>query len=200
VSDPGADDARRWRSIERARLLAQRQGIEARERERRDARLVANLDALLRAPAPLARQGERVIGAFWPIRAEPDLRRWLQTRHQRGDRCALPVVAVREAPLAFRLWTPGCRMATGAFDTQVPADDLPVTPNIVIMPLVAFDRACYRLGYGGGYYDRTLATLSPAPLKIGVGYAQFALATIHPQPFDIPMDCVVTEQGIVEPR
>jgi 5-formyltetrahydrofolate cyclo-ligase len=70
----------------------------------------------------------------------------------------------------------------------------------VIAPVVAFDRACFRLGYGGGYFDRTLAALQPSPLKIGVGYAQFALPSVKPQPYDIAMDFIVTEQGIVEPR
>jgi 5-formyltetrahydrofolate cyclo-ligase len=75
-----------------------------------------------------------------------------------------------------------------------------VTPTLVIAPVVAFDRACFRLGYGGGYFDRTLAALQPPPRKIGVGYAQFALPSVNPQPHDIAMDFIVTEQGIFEPR
>jgi 5-formyltetrahydrofolate cyclo-ligase len=197
-SDPEA--LRRWRGSERKRLLAQRESIDARERERRDARLVANLDALLRRTALAAGVAGRRIGAYWPIRAEPDLRRWLQTRQQRGDRCALPVITAPDAALSYREWSPGCRMTAGDWATQVPADDLPVTPTLVITPVVAFDRACFRLGYGGGYFDRTLATLQPPPLKVGVGYAQFALPSIHPQPYDIAMDFIVTEQGIFEPR
>jgi 5-formyltetrahydrofolate cyclo-ligase len=187
-----------WRRTQRERLLAQREAIEPRERDRRDARLTANLDALLRRSS-FARAG-RVISAYWPMRAEPDLRRWLQTHHQRGDTCALPVITAREAPLAFREWSPGSRMLTDAWGTQYPADDLPVIPTVVITPVVAFDRDCFRLGYGGGYFDRTLAALAPAPQKIGVGYAQFMLLSIRPQRHDVAMDFIVTEQGIVEPR
>ena len=69
------------------------------------------------------------------------------------------------------------------------------TPSIVLAPLVGFDAACYRLGYGGGYFDRTLAALVPRPLAIGIGFAIQELETIHPQPFDVPMDLIVTEAG-----
>ncbi|MEO7775264.1 MAG: 5-formyltetrahydrofolate cyclo-ligase [Steroidobacteraceae bacterium] len=185
-----------WRDSERKRLLAQRQAIEPEERARRDARLISNLDALLRRQP----RTQRIISAYWPMRGEPDLRCWLKTRHQRGDPCALPVLVAMDAPLAFRQWSPGGRMIAGAWDTQIPADDLPVVPTVVIMPVVAFDRDCYRLGYGGGYFDRTLASMSPKPLCIGVGYAQFGLVSIEPHSLDVPMSFVVTEQGIIEPH
>jgi 5-formyltetrahydrofolate cyclo-ligase len=78
----------------------------------------------------------------------------------------------------------------------VPADSPVLTPDLLLVPLVGFDPAGYRLGYGGGYYDRTLAAIQPRPLAIGIGFEQQALATIHPQPHDIPMDYIVTESRV----
>jgi 5-formyltetrahydrofolate cyclo-ligase len=81
------------------------------------------------------------------------------------------------------------------WNIPVPETTEEVVPDIVIAPLVGFDQACYRLGYGGGFFDLTLATMKNSPLKLGVGYRQQALPTIHPQPNDIPMDMVITEEG-----
>ena len=75
-----------------------------------------------------------------------------------------------------------------------------VVPNVVIVPVVGFDLACYRLGYGGGFFDRTFATMKNSPFKLGVGYRQQALVTIHPQPNDIPMDMIITVQGARLPQ
>jgi len=95
----------------------------------------------------------------------------------------------------FRPWSPGEALAKGVWNIKVPATAEEVVPNVVIAPVVGFDRACYRLGYGGGFFDLTLATMKNSPLKLGVGYRQQALLTIHPQPNDIPMDMVITEEG-----
>jgi 5,10-methenyltetrahydrofolate synthetase len=91
-------------------------------------------------------------------------------------------------------------MERGIWNILVPADGPDVRPDVVIAPLVGFDPACLRLGYGGGYFDRTLATFAQKPLVIGVGYGHQAIATIHPQPHDIPMDVIVTEAGITHRR
>jgi 5,10-methenyltetrahydrofolate synthetase len=112
-----------------------------------------------------------------------------------GGRCALPVVVERHAPLVFRTWRPGAPMASGIWNIPVPADGVDVLPDIVVSPVVGFDPACYRLGYGGGYYDRTLAGMARRPLVIGVGFAMSAVSTIHPLPHDIPMQFIVTEHG-----
>lgn len=98
--------------------------------------------------------------------------------------------------LEFRLWWPGAPVRKGAFSLPMPDGTEQVTPDVVVMPPVGFDAHGFRLGYGGGYFDRTLAALDPAPLKVGVAYELSRLATIHPQPHDIPMDYVVTETAV----
>jgi 5,10-methenyltetrahydrofolate synthetase len=108
------------------------------------------------------------------------------------------VVVSRNQPLVFRPWRPGTRLERGVWNIPVPADGPEVVPDVVIAPIVGFDVDRYRLGYGGGYYDRTLATIPTKPSVIGVGYVQAALETIHPQPHDVPMDVIVTERGVVE--
>jgi 5-formyltetrahydrofolate cyclo-ligase len=112
----------------------------------------------------------------------------------RGGRCALPAVVARGKPLVFRPWNLGEPLAKGVWNIPVPATTEHVVPDIVIAPVVGFDRACYRLGYGGGFFDRTLATMKNAPRKLGVGFQQQALPTIHPQPNDVPMDMIITEE------
>ena len=118
----------------------------------------------------------------------------------RGGRCALPVVVERGKPLVFRPCSAGEPLAKGVWNIPVPATTEEVLPDVVIAPVVGFDRACYRLGYGGGFFDLTLATMKNSPLKLGVGYGQQALMTIYPQPNDIPMDMVITEEGACFPE
>ena len=137
-----------------------------------------------------------VVSCYWPIRGEPDLRQWIADMVKRGGTCALPVVVERGAPLEFHRWRPGERLRPGHWNIPVPADPVAVTPDIVIAPLVGFDAACYRLGYGGGFFDRTLAAMRERPRVIGVGYAATWLPTIYPQWHDVPMDVIVTENEI----
>ena len=111
----------------------------------------------------------------------------------------MPVVIAKNAPLVFRAWKSGDKLVSGAWNIPVPADGGEVIPDIVIAPVVGYDKNCYRLGYGGGFFDRTLAALSPRPIIIGVGYTQAAITSIHPLPHDIPMTVIVTEHGIIAP-
>jgi 5-formyltetrahydrofolate cyclo-ligase len=136
-----------------------------------------------------------IVSAYWPFRGEPDLRGFMAALSARGERCALPVVVERGKSLVFRPWSPGERLVSGVWNIPVPATTEEVLPDVVIAPVVGFDRSCYRLGYGGGFFDRTLATMKNSPRKLGVGYRQQALLTIHPQPNDIHMDRVLTEEG-----
>jgi 5,10-methenyltetrahydrofolate synthetase len=100
--------------------------------------------------------------------------------------------------MVFRLWTPDSRMERGIWNIPVPADTPSVTPYVVIAPLVGFDRSCFRLGYGGGYFDRTLAGFPERPVTVGVGYSVSELPSILPQAHDVPMHMIVTESAVLE--
>jgi 5-formyltetrahydrofolate cyclo-ligase len=111
-----------------------------------------------------------------------------------SGRIALPVVIKKAWPLEFRAWSPGDPLERGVWNILVPANGPAILPDIVIAPVVGFDDTNYRLGYGGGFFDRTLAAMPKRPLVIGVGYAGSRIATIYPQPHDIPMDIIVTDE------
>lgn len=180
----------RWRKAERVRLISARMAIPMAERERLTGKLV---DALLTALGDLAGQ---IVSLYWPFRGEPDLRPLIEHVIADGGEIALPVVVEKARPLAFRTWAPGERLERGVWNILVPATGKAVNPTVVICPVVGFDANNFRLGYGGGFYDRTLASLSVRPRVIGIGFAAAAIATIHPQPHDVPMDMIVTEKGI----
>jgi 5,10-methenyltetrahydrofolate synthetase len=137
------------------------------------------------------------IAVYWPIRGEPDLRGWMERAHAAGATALLPVVVKKSAPLIFRNWSPGCAMDRGAWNIPVPAEGRTITPDVVVSPLLGVDDACFRLGNGGGYYDRTLAEMDPLPRVIGVGFPDCRIPTIFPMPWDIPMQVVVLADGSV---
>jgi 5-formyltetrahydrofolate cyclo-ligase len=182
-----------WRAVQafrkekRAELIALRAALPLRERQRRGERIRANLDETLTLPRTAA------LGIYWPIRGEPDLRELAKRHVAAGGVAALPVVVVKGAPVEFWRWELEAPMRVGFWNIPVPAERQIVAPDALLIPLVGFDAACYRLGYGGGYYDRTLAAAAPRPLCIGVGYDIAEIATIHPQPHDVPMDMIVTD-------
>jgi len=178
--------AAEWRRETRARLIAARLAVPAEERARVAAEVATTLGRVVRLRSGMT------IGVYWPFRGELDLRGWMADAHMAGARLALPVVVAKAAPLEFRAWSPGCEMTRGVWNIPIPAEGPPVTPDVVISPLVGFDYECYRLGYGGGFYDRTLAAIAPRPLVVGVGMENAAIPSIRPQPFDIPMDVIVT--------
>ena len=187
-----ARDVGRFRKAERQRLYALRQSMEVGDR---DARSRAIADGLRRTLGPLA---GRTVAAYWPIRGEPDLRPWMREIHEAGAAVLLPVVERTVQPLVFRRWTPGCPMARGVWNIPVPDGTEAGTPDIVIAPLVGVDADGYRLGNGGGYYDRTLVRIEPRPWIVGVGYAACRLPTIFPMPWDVPMDAVVLDDGALD--
>ena len=180
-------DVLTWRQAERKRLIAERLALSADEREARSNRIAGRLDRAL------GNVSGRIIGAYWPFRGEPDLRNWSIRLLERGGRIALPVVVQKGWPLEYRIWSPGDPLERGVWNILVPSRGPAVQPSAVIAPLVGFDEEHYRLGYGGGFFDRTLAAMARKPLAIGVGFALGRLPTIHPQPHDIPMDIVITE-------
>lgn len=195
VDPQQAQDVARWRSAERIRLLAERAALPVETRRAAAGAIADHLDRLL--ATRFATIKGLTISAWWPIKAELDLRFWLAGLAARGARGALPLVVTRAASLMFRAWTPDTRMERGFWSIQVPAEGPYITPDITLAPVVGWDGAGYRLGYGGGYFDRTLAALAPEPLAIGVGLNAARVATIYPQLHDIPMQAVVTESGIV---
>lgn len=188
VDPETARDVARFRRAERARLISAR-ALSSVDRRHATATLI---DELRKAVRP--RPGVTV-AAYWPIRGEPDIRPWMISAHEAGAKVLLPVVGEPESALEFRVWTPGCRMVRGVWNIHVPADGAICVPNVVIVPLVGVDEDLYRLGNGGGYYDRTLAWIDPHPRCIGVGFAGCLLATIYPMPWDVPMDEVILSDG-----
>ena len=150
-------------------------------------------DVLLREAPPLP---GAVIGGFWPMGVEIDTRPLLDALHARGHAIALPVTPPRGNPLIFRPWSPGTAMARGPMGTQHPAEGDAVTPDWLIIPLLAFDRTGTRLGYGGGYYDRTLALLRGAT-AIGVAYSTQEIDHVPIGIHDIRLSAIATEQGLI---
>ncbi|MBL6454415.1 5-formyltetrahydrofolate cyclo-ligase [Belnapia sp. T6] len=154
------------------------------------AQLVERL--LAEAPPP---PGALVAG-FWPMGQEIDIKPLLRALEARGHALALPVTPRRGQPLVFRRWRFGAPLARGPMGTSQPAEGETVTPDWLLVPLLAFDRTGRRLGYGGGYYDRTLAAL-PGAEAVGVGYAAQELDQVPAGPLDWRLRLVVTEREVV---
>ncbi len=179
-----------WRRQLRTDMLARRQAASVADRDRWTAQIVAHLHAALPAPHTLT------IGSYSPFRGEPDLRPLTDQWRMGGATIALPVVVERGQPMEFRAWWPGAPWRRGAFNLPEPDGTPAVTPQLVLMPPVGFDARGYRLGYGGGYFDRTLAAMPVAPVKVGIAFELARLDSIEPQSYDIAMDFIVTELGI----
>ena len=183
------DELKRWRSAERTRLIAAREALDREMLETLRKRIDHHI---LDGFATLARG---VLAFCWPIRGEYDARHLARTLRERGALTALPAIVAKGKPLVFREWHPGVELALGALDIPYPAASPEVLPDHVLLPMNGWDESGYRLGYGAGYFDRTLSALQRRPLVIGVSYELARLPTIHPQSWDIPMDWVVTERG-----
>lgn len=181
---------RQWRRERRAVLIQTRIDAGGRRRRQWSEAILAQVEDLLRARAP------GILGFYWPFKGEIDARGLVTDLLQHGWQAALPVVVQPGTALEFRLWTPESRMVPGVWKIPVPEVRHLCTPTALLVPLVGFDPHRYRLGYGGGYYDRTLAALKPRPLTIGLGFQLSALDSIHPQNHDIPMDVIVTESTL----
>jgi 5-formyltetrahydrofolate cyclo-ligase len=178
------------RAVLRRELLARRPDSD--ERTLHDAALTRSLAAFLSTLQACC------IGFYWPIRGEFDMVaeviHWLRTHPD--NRAALPVIHARATPLDFHLWTPDTLMAPGQYGIPEPQHTDAVTPDVLLIPCVGVDRLRYRMGYGGGYYDRTLASMFPRPRAIGIAYADTVVDTITPQTHDVPLDGVLTESGL----
>lgn len=192
-------DVARWRRSSRKQLRTARLALSVAARAAAGLAISTHLRDLL---ADRLNSGAgRVISFYWPIKGEPDLRGLMAELHSHGIIVALPIVETKAAPLVFRRWTPETRMVRGDWDIPVPpADAKLVMPDIMLAPVMGWDVAGFRLGYGGGYFDRTLASLDPRPVSIGIGFQSARLETIYPQPHDIRLDIILTEVGVQATR
>ncbi|GIZ50803.1 5-formyltetrahydrofolate cyclo-ligase [Noviherbaspirillum aridicola] len=182
---PGINEDGMTKAALRTRLLAQRQAIPAEVRHAMDARIGAGLLAWWN------RHRFGSLGVFWPIRGEPDLHSVYAQLARQGVRLALPTVAGRQSPLVFVAWEPGAPTVRDAYGVQVPAAGETVAPQALLVPCVGFNDAGFRLGYGGGFYDRTLAA-SPRPATAGIAYA-FSRVPFAADGFDIALDTIITD-------
>ncbi len=180
----------RAKAVLREALLAARQQLP--RDDSRDARLTEQIIGLLVERAP------KCVAAYWPIAGEfdvrPALERWL-TLQPEGD-AALPVVLARDAPMVFHRWRPGEAVKDGRFKIPVPELEQAVQPDMLLIPCVGIDQARFRLGYGGGFYDRTLEALGPnRPLAIGIAFDAGRVEALPHEAHDLPLDTAVTEWG-----
>jgi 5-formyltetrahydrofolate cyclo-ligase len=179
-----------WRKNERARLINVRLQQTASDRESWTNAIAASLE-------PVLKSAKGAVSFYMPFKGEPDLRPLMRRLSAAGVLLALPAVPVKQQPMVFHPWTPGCKMTSGILNIPVPATEERVSPAIFLAPVVGFDARGFRLGYGGGYFDRTLAHLPGDWQVIGIGFDCQEIETIHPQGHDIPMNMVITQSGRV---
>jgi 5-formyltetrahydrofolate cyclo-ligase len=159
----------------------------------------------------LIERPETVIGAYWPIKGEfdplPALFRWQEAgleedarAAQRQRRIALPVVNKVDKTLTFHTWFPGCPMEEDAYGIPKPKDTEAVQPSLIFVPCVGYGPGGFRLGYGGGFYDRTLAQIQPKPFTVGLGYDFAWLPELQPEIHDVPLDAILTDAGAMWPE
>lgn len=181
------DEVREWRKRTRETLISARLALGVKTPQAKGEvakqKLLASVDL----------QQYPTLGIYWSVRGEIDVRDLARRHIEAGGSVALPVVVEKKAPLEFWRWRPGMGMRRGVWNIPVPVKREVLTPDACIVPLVGFDGERYRLGYGGGYYDRTLAVLGKRPFCVGLGYAESRLPSIYPQPHDIPMSLIVTD-------
>ena len=181
------DEVREWRKRTRETLISARLALGVKTLQAKGEvakqKLLASVDL----------QQYPTLSIYWSMRGEIDVRDLARRHIEAGGSVALPVVVEKKAPLEFWRWRPGMGMRRGVWNIPVPVKREVLTPDACIVPLVGFDGEHYRLGYGGGYYDRTLAVLGKRPFCVGLGYAESRLPGIYPQPHDIPMSLIVTD-------
>jgi 5-formyltetrahydrofolate cyclo-ligase len=200
IAQPGQA---RQKSIWRKQLVEQRLHLEDR---------LARNEALQRVMRVwlVERPDDVVIGAYWPIKGEfdplPALFRWQEAGMEedaaaasRRRRIGLPVINKIDKTLTFHTWYPGCPMEEDAYGIPKPKDTEVIQPTLLFVPCVGYGLGGYRLGYGGGFYDRTLAALRPKPFTVGLGYTNGFLPDLEPEPHDQPLDAILNDNGVVWP-
>ncbi|MEX2450399.1 MAG: 5-formyltetrahydrofolate cyclo-ligase [Rhodospirillales bacterium] len=182
----------------RERLKDIRRGLGPERRARAGAAVCERAEMLIRKNMSLPT--DAAVSGFWPIGEEIDIRPILERLHGAGYVCALPVVPGKRMRLIFRRWVPGTALVSAGFGLSQPDGDAPeTTPRAVLMPLLGFDQEGYRLGWGGGYFDRTLAFLRAQGdvSAIGVGFAAQRVDTLPHDGHDQRLDFMVTEEGVI---
>jgi len=183
-------DWQEWRKQRRLELIALREAIAAGDYELWNLAITESL----KQGFPILRH--TVVGFCWPHRGEYDPRSFMEYIQSCGGTPALAEVTSRHEPLGFRRWWRGAPMKAGMYNIPVPDNTNVVRVSALVIPMIGFDTAGFRLGYGGGYFDRTLVSMDPRPLAIGVAFEILRLEDTYPQPHDVPMDFIVTERGI----
>jgi len=186
-------DLAAWRTAQRRTLIDQRAAVAKETLESWRQRMDSHIERVF--PLLAGNGSEKTIAICWPHRNEYDARPLTARWRTAGATIAMPVVVARHAPLIFRAWTEDTEMAQDKQGISYPAAGASIRPDVILLPVVGFDAQGYRLGYGGGYFDRTLAQLNPRPLVIGTAYEISRITSVQPQAHDIPMDWVVTEAG-----
>ena len=180
----------RDKALLRKQLQAERQALVDRHQR------AVQLQEVLRVW--LVSRPERQIGAYWPIKGEfdalPALFRWSEAEGVR--RMGLPVINRETRQLRFHVWFPGCPMEDDAYGIPKPKDTEAFEPTLLLVPCVGFGPKGTRLGYGGGFYDRTLAALAPRPLTVGLAYGHGFIPWLEAEPHDVPLDAILTEDGV----
>ena len=190
------------KAVWRKELVAQRESLQDRQ-ERNEA-----LQRVMRVW--LVGRPDVVIGAYWPIKGEfdplPALFRWQEAGMEadaagarQRRRIGLPVVNKVDKTLTFHTWYPGCPMEEDAYGIPKPKDTEIIQPTLLFVPCVGYGPGGYRLGYGGGFYDRTLAALVPKPYTVGLGYTTGFLPDLLPEAHDVPLDAILNDNGVVWP-
>jgi 5-formyltetrahydrofolate cyclo-ligase len=183
-------ELKKRRNAERAALIARRLAAPAADHARWSALIEASLREGFSALEGM------IVGFYWPFQGEFDPRPFVTDLRRCGTRAVLPAVVAKNQPLEFREWWPGVLMTKGVYDLPVPDGTSVLIPDALLIPALGVGSQGDRLGYGGGYFDRTLATLHPKPLAVGLAFELSRIATIVPQPHDVFMDFIVTEAGI----
>ena len=181
-----------WRKKKRIELLACREAVTNNDRTRWS----IEISSLLEHGFPILCKS--TVGFYWSYRGEYDPQPTMSALQTRGAVLALPEIEGKEKPLYFRRWWKEAPMKIGSYNIPVTDNTERVTVNAIIVPMLGFDTKGYRLGYGGGYYDRTISGMNPRPLLIGVAFEILRLEDIYPRPHDVAMDFIVTEAGIFQ--
>ena len=183
-------DVRSWRKTKRAELL------KARLEMSPEARLQMSRQVLQFLIDIFQEHCSGAVGLYWPFRGEINLLPFANQIRAWGGSVSLPVVIAKGQPLEFRIWNQGDALEKGVLGIPIPVSGARIEPRTLVIPLLGFDAACYRLGYGAGYYDCTLRAASPRLVAIGVGFELSRLDSVYPQPHDVAMDYIVTERGV----